>query len=217
MSSALPLPRLMNDTAHTDSHESQISYSKDDSSANDSIYRHRWQRSDIENGYADANGRGNINTNNNSDNRGSAGSESLVVKDDHGVGEVDQQPDTREKAAAKCRNDPCNNVPIWHSQDRSVVPNYHAFRFSRTQNSFVFPNTALATATIQIGKAFGSNVIRIIGTVISVILVVVWLGVLSMIIRALFLKRLLMPDQLDGAASQRKKWMTKFKKVKERK
>lgn len=496
MSSALPLPRLMNDTAHTDSHESQISYSKDDSSANDSIYRHRWQRCDIENGYADANGRGNINTNNNSDNRGSAGSESLVVKDDHGVGEVDQQPDTREKAAAKvsvrdrigcltwtwftltmatggianvlysipyrsnwlrivgevvfCLNltffiiictlmslrfkwNPgsfsksflspseslyipacmisvgtilvtmcqygipktgvwfqttmhvcfwvystlsvvassglylllwstqefpiANMTPLWTfpaypllltgpiasnlistlpdasaaarmnspaiafgaicfqgigfllslmiysaflyrlmtkklpqettrpgmfvsvgpsgftvtaivglaSSVRTTIlpdgymgnadgpfilylmgnftglfiwglciwfclismgahwqvlqPNHpeHHISADMTWNSFVFPNTALATATIQIGKAFGSNVIRIIGTVISVILVVVWLGVLSMIIRALFLKRLLMPDQLDGAASQRKKWMTKFKKVKERK
>ncbi|CAD6450366.1 f9475de9-8f0e-41d3-993f-d28293b1ffa5 [Sclerotinia trifoliorum] len=494
MSTTLPLPRLMDDAAHTDSRESQISYSKDDSSTNDSIYRHRWQRSDIENGYADANGHGNTNTNN-SDNGGSAGSEALVVKDDHGVGEVDQQPDTREKAAAKVtvrdrigclrwtwftltmatggianvlhsipyrsnwlqilgevvfllnlaffimicvlmslrfkwkpgsfsksflspseslyipacmisvgtilvtmcqygipktgvwfqttmhvcfwvyctlsvlassglylllwstQEFPISNMtPLWTfpaypllltgpiasnlistlpdasaaarmnspaiafgaicfqgigfllslmvysaflyrlmtkklpqettrpgmfvsvgpsgftvtaivglaSSVRTTIlpdgymgntdgpfilylmgnfaglfiwglclwfclismgahwqvlqPNHpeHHISADMTWNSFIFPNTALATATIQIGTAFGSNVIRIIGTVISVILVVVWLGVLSMLIRALFLKRLLMPDQLDGAASQRKKWTTKVKKVKGR-
>lgn len=78
------------------------------------------------------------------------------------------------------------------------------------RNSFVFPNTALATATIQIGTAFGSNAIRIVGTVISVFLVVVWLGVLFMIVRAILLKRLLMPGQLNGAAHQRKKWARKY-------
>ncbi|KAF7882799.1 uncharacterized protein EAF02_006162 [Botrytis sinoallii] len=68
----------------------------------------------------------------------------------------------------------------------------------------------LATATIQIGTAFGSNAIRIVGTVISVFLVVVWLGVLFMIVRAILLKRLLMPGQLNGAAHQRKKWARKY-------
>ncbi|TGO57698.1 hypothetical protein BCON_0063g00410 [Botryotinia convoluta] len=69
---------------------------------------------------------------------------------------------------------------------------------------------SLATATIQIGTAFGSNAIRIVGTVISVFLVVVWLGVLFMIVRAILLKRLLMPGELDGAAHQRKKWARKY-------
>ncbi|KAI9642993.1 hypothetical protein NHQ30_008727 [Ciborinia camelliae] len=81
-----------------------------------------------------------------------------------------------------------------------------------SRNSFVFPNTALATATMQIGTAFGSNAICIVGTVISGILVVVWLGVLYTLIRALFLKRLLMPGQLDGAAAQKKKWARKLGK-----
>ncbi|KAK8905770.1 hypothetical protein QC760_11259 [Botrytis cinerea] len=86
----------------------------------------------------------------------------------------------------------------------------HHISADMTWNSFVFPNTALATATMQIGKAFGSNAIRIAGTVISVILVVVWLGVLFMLVRAIFLKRLLMPGRLNGAAHQRKKWARKF-------
>ncbi|ESZ97130.1 hypothetical protein SBOR_2488 [Sclerotinia borealis F-4128] len=90
-------------------------------------------------------------------------------------------------------------------------PNHpeHHISPDMTWNSFVFPNTALATATLQIGTAFGSNAIRIIGTVISVLLVIVWLYVLGMLIRALFLKRLLMPGQLDGATAQRKKWANK--------
>lgn len=80
-----------------------------------------------------------------------------------------------------------------------------------SRNSFIFPNTALATATIQIGTAFNSNAIRILGTVISVVLVVVWIGVLCMFVRAILLKQLLMPSQFDGAAAQRKKSTRKFR------
>ncbi|TGO12584.1 hypothetical protein BTUL_0086g00600 [Botrytis tulipae] len=103
-------------------------------------------------------------------------------------------------------------VSLSNSVQTTILPNGI---FGNTEgpfvlNSFVFPNTALATATIQIGTAFASNAIRIAGTVISVFLVVVWLSVLFMIVRAIFLKKLLMPGQLNGAAHQRKKWARKY-------
>ena len=50
--------------------------------------------------------------------------------------------------------------------------------------SFVFPNTALVTATFAVGDAFGSVVIQIIGFVMTCILVVVWIFAFGMMIRA---------------------------------
>ncbi|KAF4625133.1 hypothetical protein G7Y89_g13036 [Cudoniella acicularis] len=47
----------------------------------------------------------------------------------------------------------------------------HVIRFDMTWYSFVFPNTALLTATLAIGKSLGFNAIQIFGTVIAVILV----------------------------------------------
>ncbi|KAM3072540.1 hypothetical protein ACMFMG_009335 [Clarireedia jacksonii] len=76
-------------------------------------------------------------------------------------------------------------------------------QFDMTWNSFVFPNTALITATAQIGSAFDSKAIRIFGTVKSVILVVAWLGVLFMMVRALVLKRLLWPGDVDNKHTRR--------------
>ncbi|TGO28147.1 hypothetical protein BPAE_0031g00120 [Botrytis paeoniae] len=425
MSITSPLPRLMNDTSQPDLDEPQISYLKDDSSANESIHRHRGQKSDIENnsehangsasgngnksGNGNGNGNRNIHTNGNAGHRGSAVSDAPDAGGDHGINGVDHQPDTEDIAVAKVSirdrigcvtwtwftltmatggianvlysipyrsnwlrivgeivfflnltffvmncilislrfkwnpgsfsksflspseslyipacsgNNSRDHVSVWNPEDWPVVPNYHAVAanlistlpnataaarinstaiafgavcfqgigfllslmiysaflyrlmtkklpqettrpgmfvsvgpsgftvtaivslsnsvqttilpngiFGNTEgpfvlylmgsftglfiwglciwNSFVFPNTALATATIQIGTAFGSNAIRIVGTVISVFLVVVWLGVLFMIVRAILLKRLLMPGQLDGAAHQRKKWLRK--------
>lgn len=107
MSTTLPLPRLMNETSSTNLHELQASYFKDDLSANESIHRHWWERSDIENGYADpsangsGSGSGNRNTDSNIDNRGSAGSDAQGLEGDHGVNGVDQQPDAKEKAVSK--------------------------------------------------------------------------------------------------------------------
>jgi len=67
--------------------------------------------------------------------------------------------------------------------------------FSLTWYSFVFPNSALVTATFAVGKAFGSNVVQIIGCVMAVILIGVWLFVFVMTIRAIFLKQILWPQK----------------------
>lgn len=64
-----------------------------------------------------------------------------------------------------------------------------------TWYSFVFPNTALVTATFAVGKAFGSDVIQTIGCVMTVILIGVWVFVFVMMIRAIFLKQILWPQK----------------------
>lgn len=64
-----------------------------------------------------------------------------------------------------------------------------------TWYSFVFPNTALVTATFAVGKAFGSRTVQIIGCVMTVVLMIVWIFVFSMMIRAIFLKQILWPQK----------------------
>ena len=67
--------------------------------------------------------------------------------------------------------------------------------FGMTWYSFVFPQTALITATFAIGKAFGSRVIQIIGCVMTPILILVWMFVFAMMIRAIILKQILWPQK----------------------
>lgn len=61
--------------------------------------------------------------------------------------------------------------------------------------SFVFPNTALVTATFAVGKAFGSRAIQTIGCVMAPILILVWFFVFGMMIWAIFLKQILWPQK----------------------
>jgi hypothetical protein len=67
-----------------------------------------------------------------------------------------------------------------------------------TWYSFVFPNTAMVTATQAIGKTFEARSIQIFGTVMGVLLVVVWPFVFGMMARAFRRKRLLWPG-IDGS------------------
>jgi tellurite resistance protein TehA-like permease len=83
----------------------------------------------------------------------------------------------------------------------------HHIRFDMTWYSFVFPNTAMVTATQAIGKAFESNPIKIFGTILAGMLVVVWIYVFGMMLRALFLRRLLWPGEVDAAEAMRKRWV----------
>ena len=86
----------------------------------------------------------------------------------------------------------------------------HHIRFDMTWYSFVFPNTALVTATQQIGKAFGSDAIKIFGTVFAVMLVVVWIFVFVMMVRAFAMRRLLWPGDMDGSEVMRKEWRDRY-------
>lgn len=67
-------------------------------------------------------------------------------------------------------------------------------QFRMTWYSFVFPNTALVTATLAVGDAFASTAIQIIGTALAVILILVWLFVFGMMIRAIYMKQILWPQ-----------------------
>jgi tellurite resistance protein TehA-like permease len=82
----------------------------------------------------------------------------------------------------------------------------HHIQFNMTWYSFIFPNTALITATQAIGKTFDCNAIQIFGTVLAGLLVLVWIFVFGMMLRAFFLRRLLWPEEMDGPEMKRKGW-----------
>ena len=82
----------------------------------------------------------------------------------------------------------------------------HHIRFDMTWFSFVFPNTAMITATQAIGKTFDSNAIQLFGTILGGILVVVWIFVFGMMIRAFWLRRLLWPCEMDGSETVSERW-----------
>ena len=67
--------------------------------------------------------------------------------------------------------------------------------FAMTWYSFIFPNTALVTATFAVGIAFESNTIQIIGCVMTCILIAAWFFVFGMMIRAIIHKQILWPQK----------------------
>ncbi|KAF2712676.1 hypothetical protein K504DRAFT_372809 [Pleomassaria siparia CBS 279.74] len=70
--------------------------------------------------------------------------------------------------------------------------------FAMTWYSFVFPNTALTTATFAIAKALnGNSPIRYVGCAMTVLLIVVWVMVVGMMIRAVVLKQILWPQKQE--------------------
>ncbi len=79
----------------------------------------------------------------------------------------------------------------------------HHIQFDMTWFSFVFPNTALVTATQAIGKSLNADAIKIFGTVLAGLLVLVWIFVFYMMIRAVFKRRLLWPG---GVMALERRW-----------
>lgn len=69
------------------------------------------------------------------------------------------------------------------------------FAFGMTWFSFVFPNTALVTATFAVGKAFQTKAVQVIGCVLTVLLLVAWFLVFGMMIRAIAKKQILWPQK----------------------
>ena len=61
--------------------------------------------------------------------------------------------------------------------------------------SFVFPQTALVTATFAIGKAFKSHAIQIIGCVMACMLILLWFYVIGAMIRAIIIRHILWPQK----------------------
>ncbi|KAK6955979.1 hypothetical protein Daesc_003626 [Daldinia eschscholtzii] len=69
--------------------------------------------------------------------------------------------------------------------------------FQMTWWSFVFPNTALVTATLALATALGSTGLRITGCVMAALLIVVWALVFATMIRCLWNRELLWPKELE--------------------
>jgi len=69
--------------------------------------------------------------------------------------------------------------------------------FTLTWWAFIFPNGGLTLATIQIGNALESHGIKILGSVMTVLLVIAWLGVAGACIKALWERRILWPGMDD--------------------
>ncbi|KAK3078948.1 hypothetical protein LTS18_006130 [Coniosporium uncinatum] len=79
-----------------------------------------------------------------------------------------------------------------------------------TWYSFVFPNTALTTATFAVAVALdGNRSINIVGCVMAVALVVTWVVVFGMMVRAVWLRQILWPqkqeDRDEGGWDERKR------------
>ncbi|KAL8754952.1 MAG: hypothetical protein Q9184_004946 [Pyrenodesmia sp. 2 TL-2023] len=69
------------------------------------------------------------------------------------------------------------------------------FPFSMTFYSFVFPNTALVTATFAVGKAFRSKGIQVVGCVMTVLVIAAWAVVFALMMRAIARKEILWPQK----------------------
>ena len=71
----------------------------------------------------------------------------------------------------------------------------HRMPFAMTWFSFIFPQTALTTATFAIAEAFDVDAIRVIGCVMTGLLIVVWVFVVAAMIRAVVKKEILWPEK----------------------
>ncbi|TGJ84248.1 hypothetical protein E0Z10_g4530 [Xylaria hypoxylon] len=71
------------------------------------------------------------------------------------------------------------------------------FIVSMTWWSFVFPNTALVTATLALAKALNSSGLRIYACVMAAALVLVWALIFGRMLRCLWTRQLLWPKDID--------------------
>ncbi|SMR45706.1 unnamed protein product [Zymoseptoria tritici ST99CH_1E4] len=69
--------------------------------------------------------------------------------------------------------------------------------FAMTFYSYVFPNTALTTATFAIANALSNRGISIVGCIMSIIVVLTWITVFTMMIRAVIVKDILWPQKQE--------------------
>lgn len=69
--------------------------------------------------------------------------------------------------------------------------------FAMTFYSYIFPNTALTTATFAIAKALDNRPIKILGCVMTILLIIAWLAIFIMMIRAVINKDILWPQKQE--------------------
>lgn len=81
------------------------------------------------------------------------------------------------------------------TRNHKVEVHKHKIPFAMTWYSYVFPQTALTTATFRIADAFGLYALKIVGCVMTGLLVAMWIFVVTMMIRAIILKQILWPEK----------------------
>lgn len=80
----------------------------------------------------------------------------------------------------------------------TCVAHRGSMHFAMTWNSFIFPNTALATATFAVARALDDNYpIQVIGACMLVALIIVWFGIVGLGIRAVLTKQILWPGRQE--------------------
>lgn len=77
-----------------------------------------------------------------------------------------------------------------------IIPG-HRLPFQVTWFSFVFPNTALVNATLQLANALDSHALVLLGCVIAAALVFVWLIIFGTMLNCLWKRELLWPKEED--------------------
>lgn len=75
----------------------------------------------------------------------------------------------------------------------SVLHGIKKMSFHLVWWALIFPNTGFAIATIDIGERFGSQGILWIGSVMTILLVAMWLFVLAFNVKAVITKQIVMP------------------------
>ncbi|KEF59092.1 uncharacterized protein A1O9_03936 [Exophiala aquamarina CBS 119918] len=71
----------------------------------------------------------------------------------------------------------------------------HRTQFAMTWYSFIFPQTALTTATFSIANAFEVTAINIIGCVMVCLLIIVWFVVVGCMLKAIYKRQILWPEK----------------------
>jgi len=69
--------------------------------------------------------------------------------------------------------------------------------FAMTWNSFIFPNTALLTATFAVAKCLAAKPIAIVACALTCLLILLWFFIVGMGIRAVVQKQILWPQKQE--------------------
>ena len=98
-------------------------------------------------------------------------------------------------------------IAVWFSALSTVAILRHMRQMSFTLQwwSFIFPNAGLAMATIHVGNVLDSRGIKIAGSVITTILIPLWIFCVFMHIRAIVRRELLAPGRDMGVDDVNKK------------
>lgn len=81
-----------------------------------------------------------------------------------------------------------NIIPLWKHKENKIP-------FAMTWYSYIFPQTALTTATFRIAIAFEIRALNIIGCVMTGLVVAMWFFVVVTMFRAIWLKQILWPEK----------------------